>query len=114
MPYPIDRIKDTSTTTGTGTVTVSGSPPDGYRAFSVLAVGQPIDYTISGQSGTEYEVGRGIVASGTTFTRNQVIESSNSNALVNFSSGTKDVFVTLSGLSINTRGRVLATPYALR
>lgn len=112
MSFYANRIKDTTTTTGTGTVTVSGAPPDGYVAFSTLPTGTEIEYTIHG--GTEFEVGRGLMASGTTFTRDFVLDSSNSGALVNFSAGTKDVFVTLAAQSINTLGLTLSMPSALR
>lgn len=114
MPALANRIQDTTTTTGTGTITVSGTPAAGYLAFSTLPVGTLIDYTIQGQTGSEFEVGRGEMASSTTFTRDQVLSSSNSGALVNFSSGTKDVFVTVAGESMVSRGRFLAMPYVLR
>jgi hypothetical protein len=45
-------------------------------------------------STTEFEVGIGTVGAG-TLSRDTVISSSNSDALVNFSAGTKNVFVTL-------------------
>ena len=48
-------------------------------------------YVISG--GSDWEVGVGTVLSGTTLSRTQVFESSNSDALVNFAAGTKDVIV---------------------
>ena len=47
------------------------------------------------QTGTEWEVGIGTYASsGTTLARTVVLSSSNSGSAVNFSAGTKDVFVT--------------------
>lgn len=114
MPLLANRVQDTTTTTGTGTITVSGTPAAGYLAFSTLATGAVFDYTIQGQTGSEFEVGRGKMASSTTFTREQVLASSNSGAAVNFSAGTKDVFVTVAGQSMTNRGRVIAMPYALR
>jgi hypothetical protein len=48
-------------------------------------------YVISG--GSDWEVGVGTVLSGTNLLRTQVFESSNSDALVNFAAGTKDVIV---------------------
>lgn len=114
MPTIANRIQDTTTTVGTGTITVSGTPVAGYLGFSTLAVGDVFDYNIQGQTGSEFEVGRGTLASSTTFTRDQVLASSNSGALVNFSAGTKDVFVTIAEESINSKGRALAMPYALR
>jgi hypothetical protein len=87
-----DRVKETTTTTGTGTITLAGAV-SGFQAFSVIGDGNETFYTIAG--GGEFEVGIGTyTASGTTLSRDTVLESSNSGSLVNFSAGTKDVFVT--------------------
>lgn len=91
-----DRVKDTSTTTGTGNITLSGTAPTGFQAFATaFATGTAnIPYAIVLQSGSEWEVGRGTLSAGTTLVRNLVTASSNSGSAVNFSAGTKDVFVT--------------------
>ena len=89
-----DRVKETTTTTGTGTVTLLGAST-GYQSFSAIGDGNTTYYTIAGQNGSEWEVGIGTyTSSGTTLARTTVISSSNAGALVNFSAGTKDVFVT--------------------
>lgn len=89
-----DRVKETTTTTGTGTVTLLGAST-GYQSFSAIGNGNNTYYTIAGQTGSEWEVGIGTYTSaGTTLARTTVIASSNSGSLVNFSAGTKDVFVT--------------------
>lgn len=89
-----DRVKETTTTTGTGTVTLLGAST-GYQSFSAIGNGNTTYYTIAGQTGSEWEVGIGTyTSSGTTLARTTVISSSNSGSLVNFSAGTKDVFVT--------------------
>src|SRR5262249_33151076 len=49
-------------------------------------------YTIQHRELNEWEVGLGKWADSNTFVRERVISSSNSNALVNFSAGTKVVF----------------------
>jgi hypothetical protein len=91
-----DRVKDTSTTTGTGNITVSGSAPFGYRTFStVLSVGDTFYYAIQGQSTAEWEIGVGTYASTNQFARTTVLASSASGSAVSFSSGTKNVFITL-------------------
>lgn len=90
-----DRIKQESTTTGTGTVTL-GATYDGYSSFSTFySDGEEVYYTISNtETGvTEWEVGRGTYSSG-TLARDTVLSSTNSNNLVNFTSGIKEVFVT--------------------
>jgi len=112
-----DRVKDTTTTTSTGTITLSGTAPIGFQNFSVIGDGNTTYYTIAGQGTSEWEVGIGTyTSSGTTLSRTTVLASSNSGSLVNFSAGTKDVFVTYPAeRSVNlssaalTSGRV---PYA--
>ena len=89
-----DRVKETTTTTGTGTVTLLGAST-GYQSFSAIGNGNTTYYTIADQTGSNWEVGIGTyTSSGTTLARTTVISSSNAGALVNFSAGTKDVFVT--------------------
>ncbi len=109
MPTLANRVRDTSTTTGTGAITVSGTPVSGYVAFSTLGTGRVFDYTIQGQSGSEFEVGRGKTTGATTFSRDKVLTSSNAGALVNFSAGTKDVFLTVAEESMVSRGRFFGT-----
>jgi hypothetical protein len=96
MPYIADRVKDTTTTTGTGAITLASSAPTGYQTFaSAFGSGsRVVNYCIQGTS--EWEVGKGTFNGTTGLTRDSVRSSSNSNALVNFSAGTKDVFCTAS------------------
>jgi hypothetical protein len=87
-----DRVKVTSTTTGTGTFTL-GAAATGFQDFTAIGDGNDTYYTIAG--GSDFEVGIGTyTASGTTLSRDTVLSSSNSNNLVNFGAGDKDVFVT--------------------
>ena len=93
MPLVVkDRVQESTTTTGTGTITLGGAVT-GFQSFSVIGNGNTTYYAIVG--GTEWEVGLGTyTSSGTTLSRDTVLESSNSGSLVNFSAGTKNVFVT--------------------
>ncbi len=87
-----DRVQVTSTTTGTGTFTL-GSAVAGFQDFSVIGNGNTTYYAIV--MGSEWEVGLGTyTSSGTTLSRDTILESSNSGSAVNFSAGTKNVFVT--------------------
>lgn len=95
MPLVIkDRVKETSTTTGTGTFTLAGAMT-GFQSFSAIGNGNTTFYTIALQGGSEWEVGIGTyTSSGTTLSRDTILSSSNSGNAVNFSAGTKEVFVT--------------------
>ena len=89
-----DRVKVSTTTTGTGTLTL-GSAATGFQSFSVIGNGNTTYYTITDSLAGTWEVGIGTyTASGTTLSRDVVLESSNSGNLVNFGAGDKDVFVT--------------------
>lgn len=96
-----DRVKETTTTTGTGSLTLLGAVSQ-FRTFNTaFGTDAPFYYAIVGQSGTEWEVGIGHLSASTTLVRDRVTASSNSNAAVNLSAGTKDVFCTISGESID-------------
>jgi hypothetical protein len=87
-----DRVQETTTTSGTGTITLAGAVT-GFQSFSVIGDANTTYYTIA--AGSQFEVGIGTYTlSGTTLSRDIVLESSNAGALVNFSAGTKSVFVT--------------------
>lgn len=109
-----DRVKETSTTTGTGTFTLAGAST-GFQAFSVIGDGNMTYYTIT--DGTDFEVGIGTYAlSGTTLSRDTILESSNSGSAVNWSAGSKDVFVTypaeyavVASNGFGTSGQVLTS-----
>lgn len=88
-----DRIKETTTTTGTGTITLGGAQT-GFESFAGIGDGNTTYYVIQHTSANEFEVGLGTyTASGTTLSRDTIYTSSNSDAAVNFSAGTKIVFV---------------------
>lgn len=106
-----DRVKETSTTTGTGNITLAGAVAQFVTFTSRFAIGETIYYAIVGQTGTEWEVGIGTLSGTTTLVRTTVTASSNADALVTFSAGTKDVFNTIPGSFVEdlwTKGQVLA------
>jgi hypothetical protein len=89
-----DRVKETTSTTGTGTITLSGAA-SGYQSFSAVGDGNTTYYAIIDVENSDWEIGLGTyTASGTTLSRDTVLESSNAGSLVNFSAGTKTVFST--------------------
>jgi hypothetical protein len=92
-----DRVKETTTTTGTGTITLGGAVTD-YRSFSsAIAVGDVVAYCIEDTVNHAWEVGMGTLVTSGTLSRDTVLSSSNSNALVTFAAGTKSIFCTLPG-----------------
>ena len=89
-----DRVRETTTTTGTGTLTLAGAVT-GFQSFSVIGDANTTYYTIVDGATGAWEVGIGTyTASGTTLSRDTVLESSNSGNLVDFAAGVKDVFCT--------------------
>jgi hypothetical protein len=115
-----DRVLDTSTSTGTGAFVVSGTAPSGYRTFSaVLTTSDTCYYSIQHQTLNEWETGTATYSSADTLTRTTIASSSNANAAVNFSAGTKDVSITFlaskslqadpSGQTVNSSGSYTRT-----
>ena len=95
-----DRVKQTSTTTGTGTITLNGAAPTGFSNFrDYLSDGDTTYYVI--EDGTNYEIGLGTFNTGGSATADtiarasdaNVYRSTNSNNRVNWSSGTRSVFI---------------------
>ena len=85
-------VHETATTTGTGNFTLSNK--DGRQSFNAKFGTGGTDafyYFISHQGAAEWEVGTGHLSASTTLVRDTVLNSSNADAAVNFSAGTKDV-----------------------
>ena len=90
-----DRVKVTSTTTGTGAFAL-GAAATGFEAFTAIGNSNTTYYTIFNQGTTEWEVGLGTLdATSANLTRTTILTSSNSDSVVTFTGGTKDVFCTL-------------------
>ena len=104
------RVRDTTTTTGTGNITLSGTAPTGFQNFNT-AFGTSIRFYYMIAAGAEWEEGQGYLSASTTLVRETVLYSSNANAAVSFSAGTKDVFCAVPAYEADkyiSRGRVLA------
>jgi hypothetical protein len=102
MAYVVaDRVLETSTTTGTGAFALAAAIT-GFRRFSaVCATSDTCPYyievvDIDGNPTGEWETGIGTYSSADTLTRTSVVASSNANAAVNFSAGTKRVGIVAS------------------
>lgn len=97
MPFVLnDRVLEISTTTGTVPF-VLGGPPSGYQSFlSGIGGSNTTFYAAFNTTANEWELGLGTLNAGATeLTRTTIYSSSNSNLVVNFSAGTKNVFVAL-------------------
>ena len=103
-----NRVRETSTATGSGAISLGGAVA-GYRTF-VAGVGggtATVPYAIVGRAGEacegEWEIGFCTVTAGVpdTISRDTVESSSNADALVTFSAGVKDVFITAPASLLN-------------
>jgi len=94
----VDRIKETTTTTGTGALALAGAVM-GYRTFSaVCSTNDTVYYALQAVDGAgaptgDWEVGLGTYSGTNTLTRTTVLASSNSGAIVSLASGTKQVWL---------------------
>jgi hypothetical protein len=95
MPAPANLIREESTSTGTGNLTLAAV--NGYVRFSDSTYGfgtggtDDFWYFISNRNAAEWEIGTGHMSDSNTLVRDTVLFSSNSNAAVSFSAGTKDI-----------------------
>lgn len=93
-----DRVLETSTTTGTGNITLAGAVT-GFMAFSdIVSVSATFTYCIEAVDGSnipsgQWEVGTGTYVSSGVFSRAAYVGSSGWATLVNFSAGTKRVYM---------------------
>lgn len=108
-----DRVKETTTTTGTGTYTLAGAVT-GYQSFSAIGNANTTLYTVT--DGTNWEVGLGTyTSSGTTLSRDTILESSSSGTAVDWGVGVKEVFVTYpaeSAVYVNGSGNIVGASAA--
>ena len=88
-----DRVKETTTTTGTGRYTLAGAVT-GFETFTANLDNSDTTYYCCTDN-TDFEIGIGtFTSSGTTLDRTTILASSNSNSAVNWSSGTRTIFMT--------------------
>lgn len=98
-------IKETTTSTGTGNLTLAGAA-SGFRTINsefsndTTDAGIYFNYHVFDASRTEWEAGIGHLSASGTLVRDLVERSSNADALVNFSAGTKIVVASPIGAGI--------------
>jgi hypothetical protein len=92
MPAPANIVHELSSTTGTGNFTlVNVNGKNNFNDAFGTGGSDVFDYFISHQSAAEWERGTGHMSDAATLVRDSVIESTNADAAVDFSAGTKDV-----------------------
>jgi hypothetical protein len=91
-----DRVKEGTTTTGTGAFTLGGSSATFDPFNSFMTNGDTTYYAVvhTASGVDEWEVGLGTWNTGNTLTRTTVLGGSNGTSAVDFSAGTKDIFMT--------------------
>jgi hypothetical protein len=91
-----DRVKEGTTSTGTGSISLASSSATFDTFASVMTDGDTTYYAIVHTSSgvDEWEVGLGTWNTGNTLSRTTVLSGSGGTSAVNFSAGTKDVFMT--------------------
>lgn len=122
MPLQLnDRIKEVSISTGTTPIILSGATVGFQNVASSISTSNTFPYVVELTGGSEWEIGIGqYISSNNSIIRTQIINSSNNGNIVNFSSGSKSVFVSVPasytalavrGLSqfANTTGAELAS-----
>jgi len=121
-----DRVKTTSTATGNSQTVfaISATAATGFDTFAAgIGTSNTTYYCIFNQGTTEWEVGLGTLSTTTNLQRTTIITSSNSDNVVDFAAGTKDVFCTMpasksvyldaSGNTVNAAGQGFAIAMAV-
>lgn len=98
-----DRVYETSTTTGTGAYTLAGVKGTTFQAFSaVCANTDTVYYSAFDTANGGWEVGIGTWGTGNILTRTTVLKSSNANAAVSWAAGTREVFLTVPAIQVDS------------
>lgn len=104
-----DRVWETTTTTGTGSYTLAGAKSGNYKAFGdVLSNSEYVEYFVRNADGDIWERVWGQFNSGTQALTRNLIESS-TGSLIDWGSGTKEVYIAPPAASLNDdRGILVA------
>jgi hypothetical protein len=99
-----NRVREVASVTGTGAIGLTGAYSSSHVRFRTKCPEFSIVKYMIVNSNGEYEVGIGTFSTGPTLdglTRDFIEESSNGNAIVSFSSGTKDIILCETAGSVN-------------
>ena len=102
--WVMDRVKETTATSGTGPLTLAGAVAidGGYvRLGSFMGIGDTCDYGIKDAVANAWETGRGTYTALNTLTRTTIYSSSNGGAAVSLAgNAATEVFLTLTAAAI--------------
>lgn len=91
-----DRVRETSITTGTVPIVLGGAAVGFQTISSSISTANTFPYVVELTGGSEWEIGIGSYISGNnSIIRTQILNSSNNGSIVNFSSGAKNVFISI-------------------
>lgn len=108
-----DRVREVITTTGTGSFTLSGVAATSHRAFTgLVTVGATVPYSVSNTDGSQWEVGVGTFTSSTVLARTTIYASSAGGGAVSFSSGNKELFITVTASMIKDFASITSGAYS--
>jgi hypothetical protein len=104
-----DRVKETTTTTGTDPYILRGAVT-GFQSF-IHGVGNGSIVTYCAELETQWEIGEGRVTSGSSdvLTRTTIISSSNSNNVIDWTSGVKTIYLTATAERLMTHQKTLVS-----
>lgn len=96
----LEKVQETSTTTGLGTLTLLGAVGDNKTFSSQMSNNDTTLVTTSDNTDIEICIGTYTNTSGQQISRGRVLYSTNGGALVNWGVGTRNVFVGIPGKSL--------------
>ena len=99
MKYPF-RVKETTTTVGTSDY-VLGGPVASFVGFYASGITENDGTVYCCTNGVDFEIGIGVMGAGGDLVRDKVLSSSNSNELVAWGSGEKEIFATFPAHLLN-------------
>lgn len=109
-----DRVKEVSLSQGTGNLALAGTGTGFVQFGDVCVNGDTFDYAVTNPGTAEWETGVGTYdADNDAVIRTTVYGSSNNDALVNFSAGNKQVFITVNSSSFEDFDKLKTNATAL-
>lgn len=101
----VDRVEETTTTTGTGTYALAGAVT-GFQSFSTVGNNNTTYYAAVDATGANWEIGLGTWTTGGNLARTSILASSNAGSAVSWPAGTKTIWGDLPATAIAAFGSV--------